>query len=127
MSLDQSFRLSSLLLAAIGFVGLCLTGAVPPVLIAVGLLGLGSSMLELAGRPILRPPAELSRTTWTILNLSMLAAFVADLLWISQDLLPAGVHFLVLILAGKLLNLRQRADYLHLYIVSLMAVLSRSK
>lgn len=124
MSLEQSFRLSSLLLAAIGFVGLCLTGELPLPLIALGMLGLGVPMLDLAGRPINKYLAEMSRDTWTILNLVALAAFLADLLWISQDLLPAGVHFLVLLLVSKLLNLRQRADFLQLYVVSLMSVLS---
>ena len=124
MSLEQSFRLSSLLLAAIGFVGLCLTGELPLPLIALGLFGLGVPMLDVAGRPITKSLTDLSRDTWIILNLAALAAFLADLLWISQDLLPAGAHFLVLLLVSKLLNLRHRADFLQLYVVSLMSVLS---
>ncbi len=124
MSLEQSFRLSSLLLAAIGFVGLCLTGELPWMLIALGMLGLALPAVALVGVPTERYLADISRDTWHILNLAALAGFIIDLLWISQDLLPAGVHFLVLLLVSKLLTLRQRADYLQLYVVSLMSVLS---
>jgi hypothetical protein len=124
MSLEQSFRLSSLLLAAIGFVGLCLTGELPWLLIALGIIGLAVPALGLLGWPSERYLANISRDTWNILNLAALAGFIVDLLWISQELLPAGVHFLVLLLVSKALTLRQRADFLQLYVVSLMSVLS---
>lgn len=124
MSLEQSFRLSSLLLAAVGFVALGLTGELPWILMAFGLAGFAVPVVELLGWPVEQHLAKVSRGTWNILNLTALAGFVVDLLWISRDLLPAGVHFLVLLLISKLLTLRQRADFLQLYIVSLMSVLS---
>ncbi len=124
MSLEQSFRLSSLLMAAVGFVGLCLTGELPWMLIALGIAGFAAPAVSLLGWPSERYLAKISRDTWNILNLAALAEFAIDCLWISQDLLPAGVHFLVLLLISKLLTLRQRADFLQLYVVSLMSVLA---
>ena len=61
--------------------------------------------------------------SWNILVVVAFVGFWADLLWISGDLLPAGVHFLLLLMVIKLFNLDQRRDYLHLYAISLMAIL----
>ena len=47
-----------------------------------------------------------------------------DLFLISQEILPAGIHFLVLLLVNKLSNLDQRRDFLHLYAISLIALLA---
>jgi hypothetical protein len=111
-------------MAAVGFTGLCLTGELPWLLIVLGLAGIAIPGAGLFGWPVERYLTDISRDTWNILNLAALAGLVVDLLWISQDLLPAGVHFLVLLLVSKLLTLRQRTDYLQLYVVSLMSVLA---
>ncbi|MBK9111266.1 MAG: DUF3488 domain-containing protein [Nitrospira sp.] len=52
------------------------------------------------------------------------AGFWIDLLLVSQELLPAGIHFLVLLLVNKLSNLDQRRDFLHLYAISLITLLA---
>jgi hypothetical protein len=52
------------------------------------------------------------------------AILLIDLLVVSRDLLPAGIHFLVVLLGIKLLTLQQRRDYRHLHVISLMAILA---
>ena len=124
MKLEQSFRLSSTILAVIGFFGLCLTGELPLPLVLLGLAGFGAAVAQGFGWPIGEMPSKISRETWNALNILALIAFFADVLWISEDLLPAGVHFLVFVMVNKLCNLRGRADFLQLYVISLMAVLA---
>lgn len=61
---------------------------------------------------------------WNILLIGAFALLLIDLTVVSRDLLPAGIHFLVVLLAVKLLTLQQRRDYRHLYAISLMAILA---
>ena len=67
-------------------------------------------------------------TRWLAIALLLLigafALFVVDLTTISRDLLPAGIHFLIILLNVKLMTLQNRRDYRHLYAISLMAVLA---
>lgn len=130
MKPDQALRLSSTVLAASGFTALALTGELPLALLALGATALLAGLTRVApwkapGEP---PPAgalfRLSRSTWNVLLLVAFAWFVADWLWISMDLLPAGIHFLILLMVSKLLTLRERKDFLHLYAISLLELLS---
>ena len=130
MKPDQALQLSSTVLAASGFTALALTGELPLVLLAVGAAALLASLSHVApwrepGQPA---PAEalfrLSRPTWNVLLLMAFTGFLTDWLWISMDLLPAGIHFLILLMISKLLTLRERKDFLHLYAISLLELLS---
>ncbi|MEQ1794953.1 MAG: DUF3488 and transglutaminase-like domain-containing protein [Nitrospira sp.] len=126
MPFNQALRLSSVLLAAAAFIGLGLGANLPEWL----LLLTGSSLIVTLLRTLgvdrahrILESLRLSTTAWNILTVIAFAGFWADLLWISTDLLPAGVHFLLILMVIKLFNLDQRRDYLHLYAISLMAIL----
>ncbi len=130
MNQEQAFHVSSILLAAAGFSGLVLTGEMP-----IGLVFLGSVALLLSlvhaggiGRAAWSDPARflfmLSRRAWNGLAVAAFLAFLADLFWLSRDLLPAGIHFLILLMVNKLFTLQQRKDFLHLYAISLLELLA---
>ncbi len=130
MKPDQALRLSSTVLAASGFTALALTGELP-----LALLGIGAAALLLSlahtiawttseGPLPAGAPLGLSRPIWNILLLTVFAGFLVDWMWISMDLLPAGIHFLILLMISKLVTLRERKDFLHLYAISLLALLS---
>lgn len=127
MSFDQGLRLTSILLASASFIGLALGASLPEwlvvmtgsVLLLVLLRAWGVQALDrLAGY------ATLSQATWNAFLLVSFLAFWMDMFWISGDLLPAGVHFLLILMVIKLCNLQNRRDYLHLYAISLMAILA---
>ncbi len=127
MKPEAALRVSSLILAATGLLSLALTGEMPVGLLLVGVIALLVSAARLvqssdasSGRDILDWPREI----WNSLLLVAFAGFVVDLLWITQDLLPAGIHFLILLMAVKLFTLRERKDFVHLYAMSLLAVLA---
>ncbi|HRI38299.1 MAG TPA: DUF3488 and transglutaminase-like domain-containing protein, partial [Nitrospira sp.] len=65
-----------------------------------------------------------SASGWNLIVLGGFVGFWIDLLWVSGDLLPAGLHFLMILMVIKLFNLRLRRDYLHLYAISLVAMLA---
>lgn len=126
MPFNQALRLSSVLLAAAAFIGLALGANLPEWL----LLLTGSSLIVTLLRALgvnrlcrVHDRIRLSTTAWNVLTVIAFAGFWADLLWVSADLLPAGVHFLLILMVIKLFNLDQRRDYLHLYAISLMAIL----
>lgn len=124
MNLEETFRLSSIMLVGAAFTGLILTGELPVALVVLGLLGLAASLMQAGGRGQTWIVFRLSREAWNALIVVALAALVADLLWISQDMLLAGVHFLVFLMVNKLLTLRQRKDFLQLYAISLVELLA---
>lgn len=124
MSLDRAFRLSSIVLAAAAFTGLLLTGEIPAGLAGLGLLALLISLGQVGGYGKAWAIFRLSHGAWNLLMIAAFVAFAVDLLWISQDLLPAGIHFLILLMVNKLLNLQQRKDFLHLYAISLSELLA---
>ncbi len=127
MALDQAFRLSSILLAAAAFAALILSGGLLGWLGFLTAAALLVSVLRTLGYRSLDRIASITRLTTTTWNLLLVVAFLgfwADFFWISQDLLPAGVHFLAALLINKLFNLAQRRDFLHLYAISLIAILA---
>src|SRR5207237_9727813 len=67
---------------------------------------------------------QLAPTLWNSLIVLAVCAFVVDLLWVSQDLLPAGIHFLIILMVNELFNLKERKDFLQLYAISFVAVLA---
>ncbi len=124
MSTQRAFRLSSILLAASAFTGLVLTGEVPVWLALLGLGGLTFSLAQAMGWTHQDGLLHLSRWTWNSLMLVAFGLFGVDLIWFSQDLLLAGVHFLTILMVNKLLNLEHRKDFLHLYAISLLELLA---
>jgi hypothetical protein len=127
MPFEQAFRLSSLLLAATAFAGLALAHAVPIWLGLVTSMVLFACLLQTWDVPFVRrafAQAEVPSSIWNLLLMGAFFLFVLDLVAISRDLLPAGIHFLVMLLALKLITLHRRNDYRHLYAISLMAILA---
>jgi len=127
MTLERAFPVSSILLAGVGFLGLVLTGEIPGGLVLLGLASLVASATQamaLAGERLARQLASLSSATWNVFLLAVFVFFGADLLLISQDILPAAVHFLILLMGIKLFHLRQRKDFLQLYAISFLELLA---
>ena len=126
MTLDHALRGSAVLLATTGFAGLLLARSLPIWLTGMTLATLSYAVLRWAGWPSSRRHGGLPSPPliWNTLLISAFVLFVVDLTTISRDLLPAGIHFLVLLLNVKLLTLHDRRDYRHLYAISLMAVLA---
>jgi len=126
MVFEQALKGSAVLLAATGFMGLLLARSVPMWLTVMTLTALVYAVLRLvewpAGSRRLELPA--APVVWNVLLIGAFALFLLDLTIISRDLLPAGTHFLLILLNVKLLTLQNRRDYRHLYAISLMAVLA---
>ncbi len=127
MRLNLAFRLSAILLAATSFASLALAISMPPWLLTLvgaafilALLRMTHSSL-FSGHPL---RLQFSALTWNVFLLIAFAGFWVDLLFLSQELLPAGVHFLVLLLVNKLSNLDQRRDVLQLYAITLITLLA---
>ncbi|MFQ5932524.1 MAG: DUF3488 and DUF4129 domain-containing transglutaminase family protein, partial [Nitrospiraceae bacterium] len=114
----------SIVMAGSGFTGLCLTGELPLALVILGFAALVVGVGRLSGSGGERLQLDLSRQTWNGVIIVAFLFFVIDLLWISGDLLQAGVHFLVLLMMNKLFTLRTRSDFLHLYAISQMELLA---
>lgn len=126
MSFDKALHVTSLLLAGASFLGLALGSALPDWLVGVGGVVLTLQLLHTGGVCSLNPMAarvSVSAITWNILLVFAFLGFWADMLWISGELLPAGVHFLVILMVIKMFSLHRRRDYLHLYAISLIAIL----
>lgn len=127
MPFDQAFAFSSVLLAATAFSGLVLAQSVPLWLALPTAIILIMSLLHAGGVLFLRraiAQITVSPTLWNVMLISAFVILLIDLTVISRDLLPAGIHFLVVLLGIKLLTLQQRRDYRHLYAISLMAILA---
>ncbi|MGC3975448.1 MAG: DUF3488 and transglutaminase-like domain-containing protein [Nitrospira sp.] len=127
MPLDQAFRLSSILLAGTGFASLTLAIALPLWLLVLAAGAFGMALLRVQSSGVISGALSrlrFSALTWNIFLLLAFAGFWIDLFLISQEILPAGIHFLVLLLVNKLSNLDQRRDFLHLYAISLIALLA---
>ena len=127
MTLERAFPVCSILLAAVGFLGLALAGEIPGGLVLLGVASLVASAAQamaLAGERLARQIASLSSATWNAFLLTVFVFFGADLLLISQDILPAAVHFLIMLMSIKLFHLRQRKDFLQLYAISFLELLA---
>ena len=127
MPCDQALRLTSIGLASVSFIGLVLGASLPGWLIFLTASALVVALLQTghvrAIASVVRP-IPLSATTWNILVLSGFLGFWIDSLWISGDLLTSGIHFLLVLMVIKLFNLQHRRDYVHLYAISLVAILA---
>jgi hypothetical protein len=127
MPFEQAFVLSSVLLAATAFSGLVLSQSVPLWLALPTAIILMISLFHAGGVLFIRramAQVTVSPTLWNVLLIGAFGILLIDLTVVSRDLLPAGIHFLVVLLDIKLLTLQQRRDYRHLYAISLMAILA---
>src|SRR5688572_5595055 len=127
MPFEQAFVLSSVLLAATAFSGLVLSQSVPLWLALPTAIILMISLFHAGGVLFIRramAQVTVSPTLWNVLLIGAFGILLIDLTVVSRDLLPAGIHFLVVLLDVKLLTLQQRRDYRHLYAISLMAILA---
>lgn len=127
MTLERAFHFCSLLLAAVAFTGLVLTGEIPAGLAVLGLAALAVTIARTigggGGRLVARI-AGLPASAWTVLLVAVFVSFGVDLLLMSRDILPAAVHFLILLMVVKLFHLRHRKDFLQLYAISLLELLA---
>lgn len=127
MPLEQAFRLGSVLLAATAVSGLIMARSIPGWLAVVTIIILLLAGFEAIGLTFrLKIPAAWLESA-LLLNCVLVGALVlalVDAVVISQDLLHAGIHFLVVLLCIKLLTLRHHRDYRHLYAICLMAILA---
>ena len=124
---DQALRLLSILLASVSFIGLVLAASLPGWLTVLTGSALIVALLRTSGSSVVHRMAAqitLSTTTWNIFVLLGFLVFWVDSLWISRDVLHAGIHFLLILMVIKLGNLQCHRDYLHLYAISLVAVLA---
>lgn len=127
MLLARAFSLSSITLAAAAFGSLAVAADLSVWMLSLGWAAFGLCLAQTLVDPVRAPwlfTLRLSLITWNILLVLAFLAFWIDLFWISQELLPAGIHFLIVLIVNKLFNLHQRRDFLHLYAVSLMAILA---
>lgn len=90
---------------------------------AASVLGLGllsaSFLLTLSGKKRNRAPR-----LWNGLSLLFCFFFAADLIWLSRDLLAAGMHFLAYLMVYRLLHLETSKDELQLYLISFLQLLA---
>jgi transglutaminase-like putative cysteine protease len=126
MSLDKALRFTALMLAAASFAGLTLASSLPGWLASVAGASLllvfvhsfGGTRLDVVARHM-----NLSPAAWNSILVISFLGFCADVQWISGELLPAGIHFLAILMVVKVFTLHVRRDYIHLYVISLMAIL----
>jgi transglutaminase-like putative cysteine protease len=127
MLLAHAFRLSSLFLAATSFTSLALALSLPRWLLTLASVAFVLALLRIHPAPLfsgLVIRLRFSAITWNAFLLLAFVGFWIDLLLFSQELLPAGIHFLVLLLVNKLSNLDHRQDVLHLYAISMIMLLA---
>ncbi|MGC4097690.1 MAG: DUF3488 and transglutaminase-like domain-containing protein [Nitrospira sp.] len=129
MPFDQALRFAIIWLAATSFIGLTLGAGLSEWLTALTGTALivalirnreGKSVEQLASYS----PTPISAAGWNLLVIIGFVGFWVDMLWVSGELLPAGIHFLVILMVIKLFNLKLRRDYLHVYAISLVAILA---
>ncbi len=127
MQFDQAHRFASIWLATTSFIGLTLGAGLPEWLAALTGAALILALLRNRGGKAVDQLASLtsiSTARWNLLVIIGFLGFWVDVLWVSGELLPAGIHFLMILMIIKLFNLKLRRDYLHLYAISLVAILA---
>ncbi|MBX3330459.1 MAG: DUF3488 domain-containing protein [Nitrospira sp.] len=127
MPFDQALRFASIWLASTSFIGLTLGAGLPEWLAALTGAALIVALLRnRGGKSVerLATYAPISDVGWNLLVIVGFLGFWVDMLWVSGELLSAGIHFLMILMIIKLFNLKHRRDYLHLYAISLVAILA---
>ena len=127
MVFNQACRFSAIVLAATALAGLLFARSVPIWLAILTLTVLVFAILQTFGWPAGKTVLShfpFAPSVWNSLLIGAFVLFLLDLTIISRELLPAGIHFLVVLLNVKLMTLHDRRDYRHLYAISLMAILA---
>lgn len=127
MSAKHALRLSTILLVFVSFIGLVLGARQPAPLVWLTGSALILALLHAAGVPAMERFASyvrLSAAGWNSILVIAFAGFLTDMLWLSGELLPAGIHFLLVLMVIKLWTLRTRRDHLQLHAISLVALLA---
>ena len=127
MPFEQAFKLSAVLLSVVAFAGLFLARGIPAWLAVVTTALMLLTLMQTMGWPVslrIKPSLSASSALWNGLLISAFLLFLVDISVLSQELLPAGVHFLVILLGIKLITLHERRDYRQLYAICLMAILA---
>ena len=119
-----ALRRAATVLAALGFAALFSTGRLPQVVALVGVAALLLSMSADRGWRLGVWLTQLPRATWNVLMLMAFALLVADILWVSQDVLEAGSWYLIALMCSKLFVLPSRKDCLQLAVISLLQLLA---
>ncbi|MDH4236619.1 MAG: hypothetical protein OEV17_05165, partial [Nitrospira sp.] len=101
MPVDRALRISSILLASTSFLGLVHGTNLPEWLTlltssALVFVLLRAVEFKVNGRMV--GQISLSTTTWNALVLIGFVGFWIDSAWISKELLPAGIHFLLILM-----------------------------
>lgn len=127
MRFERAFALSAVVLAATAFTGLVFARSIPVWLAVVTTMIVLFAFLRTMGWHVRVKITEGMSSSPTFLNGLLISAFLLflfDVTLYSRELLPAGVHFLVILLCIKLLTLHERRDYRQLYAICLMAILA---
>ena len=127
MVFNQACRFSAIVLAATSFAGLLFARSMPSWLAILTVTVLVFAILQTFGWPsgnTVLSGLPNAPSVWNSLLIGAFLLFLLDLAMISRELLPAGIHFLVVLLNVKLMTLHDRRDYRHLYAISLMAILA---
>lgn len=127
MPFDQALRLASIWLASISFIGLTLGAGLPEWLATLTGTALIVALIRSREGKFIERLSTLrpgSIAGWNLLVIVGFLGFWVDVFWVSGELLPAGIHFLMILMIIKLFNLNLRRDYLHLYAISLVAILA---
>ncbi|MCP9452594.1 MAG: DUF3488 and transglutaminase-like domain-containing protein [Nitrospira sp.] len=126
MSLEQAFRISSILWAGVSFVALALGTGLPAWLVFFTTVALLVSFARAVGAMagwFSVPQVVRSAVTWNVLVLAAFFGFVVESLT-SGELLYAGLRFLMVLMIMKLFRLRDRGDYLHLHAITVVMMLA---
>ncbi|MCP9455665.1 MAG: DUF3488 and transglutaminase-like domain-containing protein [Nitrospira sp.] len=126
MSLDQAFRLTSILLAGVSFIALFLESHLPGWLTFLTGVALILALVRVTASTDDSSPGArtgLPLVVWNVLVILGFFGFWVDCL-ISGELLPAGVRFLLVLMVIKLFTLRCFRDHLHLHVISVVVMLA---
>jgi hypothetical protein len=127
MLLNHAFRLSPILLAATGFMSLALALSLPLWLLTLATFAFALALLRVSHASLFSwflPRLSFSPITWNLFLLLSFVGFWIDFLLLAQEILHAGIHFVILLLVNKLSNLNQRRDVLQLCAISLIMLLA---
>jgi protein-glutamine gamma-glutamyltransferase len=120
MSFAAYYKLSSYILIAAGFLALAATGALSPVMFSLfgGVLA-ASWFVDTA-----KIRRALPSTIWWTVGILCLPMFYFDYRWFSRSILLSLLHLMLWTAALKLLTRNTDRDYVHLYLLSLVALLA---
>ncbi len=120
MNFGNYLRISSLLLILIGFSSILITGSYP---IAVS-LGILVALIDSYFGERLTKRFPVPKPVWNGIALVLLAYFIFDTFWGTQDLIGNGIKFVVYLQIVKLLSPKTNRDQMQIYLLSFLHLLS---